>query len=1106
MYQDKSLPQDSAFDACYKCYNSVSDKEAIKCMTCQASYHRNCAEVAEGVDQWHCLRCSEKKVPSQASSHGSKKSKSRSSNSSRSSSSRFDMHMKIIAEKQKLMERQQQEIELRMKEKHRQENELIEMKLSLLKESDEPVLLDVGEEEKPKEKVTGWLSSEQHRQDESVGKPPLSSTTIPVKSQLNGASQEQNAEEPPLSSTSNPLQSPNLHQTGASQSTNFPKKATFSDNVPTNPGPESFEHSRQTNSKATQKQEETKSPLLDYSVIAARHVIGKKLPPFHGDPLSWPIFLSQFETSTKVCHITDAENLLRLAEALKGDAHKAVEKLLYMPENVPSIIDILRRTFGRPEFIVNSILESIRSEPKPKYEVFDSIIAFSLQVNNLYSTIKNCGMSNDLGLSLMIELVEKLPTPMKFDWAIYKSSMAYVNLEVFNRWLESKATSLTAVLSRPPQLSKYTKPTKGYVNLHANIEGRSCVICLKECAEVPACPTFTTASYSEKWRLVKTHNICRICLKKHQGRCHSAKKCEVNDCPYKHNTLLHKPAENDDTPIESLIESTNIHNDVSTKTLFKVIPVNLFGKNRTISTYAFLDEGSSVTLLDHSIATELQLTGSVHPLCIRWTNNHTVTDIESRKVSVSIGSISDRYKRFALNNVRTIQNLKLPMQSLDVEELKSSYPHLRNVPINSYFNVEPGILIGLDNVRLCSSNKYRTGKLNEPVAAKTALGWSIYGMTSKSSGKSEINLHICECEQLSNAVKNFISFDNINVKDDYPFTKNDQKAIKEMEKSIRFNDGNYECGLLWRFNEVDLPESFEMAKRRSNCLLKRLHKDPGLHKVLDDKIQDYINKSYARKLSISEISESQHHWYLPVFPVVNPNKPGKVRLVWDAAAKSHNVSLNDYLYKGPDLLNSLPGILLRFRENKFGLAGDIMEMFHQIRLKPSEQKYHWFLWQRLDEDKPSVYAMTVMSFGAACSPCISQFVKNHHAAKYSKVYPRAVEAIHKNHYVDDWLDSFKTEEEALSISSEVHNILSSGGFTMKNWVSNSQIVSSNVGGLSSREKVFSEKDMQTEKVLGMWWETSTDSFLFSLKLNKGNHEVLNGKRLPTKRELLRILM
>lgn len=77
---------------------------------------------------------------------------------------------------------------------------------------------------------------------------------------------------------------------------------------------------------------------------------------------------------------------------------------------------------------------------------------------------------------------------------------------------------------------------------------------------------------------------------------------------------------------------------------------------------------------------------------------------------------------------------------------------------------------------------------------------------------------------------------------------------------------------------------------------------------------------YARKLTPQEAArKSRITWYLPHHPVFNVNKPNKCRVVFDAAARFNGVSLNDQLYQGPDLANSLTGILIRFREEKLPL-------------------------------------------------------------------------------------------------------------------------------------------------------------------------------------------
>lgn len=166
-----------------------------------------------------------------------------------------------------------------------------------------------------------------------------------------------------------------------------------------------------------------------------------------------------------------------------------------------------------------------------------------------------------------------------------------------------------------------------------------------------------------------------------------------------------------------------------------------------------------------------------------------------------------------------------------------------------------------------------------------------------------------------------------------------------------------------------------------------------------------------------------------------------MRLVFDAAAKTSGVSLNDQILSGSDLVKPLLGVLMRFRIGKIAFTGDIKEMFPQIKINERDQNSQLFLWRGWSRDtEPKVYAMTSVIFGASSSPHIAQYIKNKNAEEFKDQYPDAVQAILHNHYVDDYLDSADNEEEALLRINNVTTVHSRGGFEITEWVSNSKIL------------------------------------------------------------------
>ena len=68
--------------------------------------------------------------------------------------------------------------------------------------------------------------------------------------------------------------------------------------------------------------------------------------------------------------------------------------------------------------------------------------------------------------------------------------------------------------------------------------------------------------------------------------------------------------------------------------------------------------------------------------------------------------------------------------------------------------------------------------------------------------------------------------------------------------------------------------------------------------------------------------------YVPHTGVYHPRKKDQIRVVFDCSAQFDGVSLNDFLLQGPDQMNTLLGILCRFRQERVALMTDIKSMFH----------------------------------------------------------------------------------------------------------------------------------------------------------------------------------
>ncbi|XP_055614868.1 uncharacterized protein LOC129761179 [Toxorhynchites rutilus septentrionalis] len=516
---------------------------------------------------------------------------------------------------------------------------------------------------------------------------------------------------------------------------------------------------------------------LSQSQISARQGISSELPTFSGYPEEWPLFIASYENSTRICGYSDEENLLRLQRSLKGKALEAVRCRLLYPSSLSGTIATLRTLFGRPEIIVHSLINNIREMPVPKAEELHTLIDFGVAVQNICATIKASGLEEySCNVALLQELVERLPPSIRLNWTYHRQTLSRVTLSNLGDWLEKLVEAASTVTI--PFIGIPNPEGRGRrdscMNIHSDIHieefsprirtgpiVRGCPACKEECSSLESCHVFLNMDIGTRWNVVKERKLCRKCLRKHFGACNIRTPCGKNGCFLMHSELLHddrrhsQPAPELSTSISGQTTSQNCHthsNNVG-NVLFRYVPVTIYGKGKTIKTFAFLDDGSSATFMEHSLMRELNLEEISHPLCLNWTGSQQREENESVKLTVKISGVCDVNKVYELPNVHTVRSLALPKQSVPVPQLAAKYRYLKGLPLKSYANVSPRLLIGMDNSRLGHILTSVEGTYNEPIASETRLGWIVYGPCSMTSGSTNTDynsfhsFHICQCSK-----------------------------------------------------------------------------------------------------------------------------------------------------------------------------------------------------------------------------------------------------------------------------------------------------------------------------------------------------------------------
>ncbi|XP_028408116.1 uncharacterized protein LOC114530710 [Dendronephthya gigantea] len=326
--------------------------------------------------------------------------------------------------------------------------------------------------------------------------------------------------------------------------------------------------------------------------------------------------------------------------------------------------------------------------------------------------------------------------------------------------------------------------------------------------------------------------------------------------------------------------------------------------------------------------------------------------------------------------------------------------------------------------------------------------------------------------------------------DERGLSREDRIFLDKMDADVCLVGNHYQLPLPFKENSQVMPNNRSQALKRALWQKKKMQRDSKYHTDYTNFMNDIIRKGYARKISEKEAQpECGKLWYLPHHGIYHPKKPDKIRVVFDCSADYFGTSLNKILLQGPDLTNSLVGVLTRFRQEPVAFMADIEAMFHQVWV-PSE---HWnflrFLWWpdgNLDLEIQE-YQMVVHLFGAVSSPSVCNYALRKTADDNELDYPTVATVIRRNFYVDDCLRSDKTEESTTKLIDDLRTVCTKGGFHLTKFVSNSRNVLESIPA-EERSQETRTLDLDRERLpikraLGIQWCVESDMFEFRIILS-----------------------